>query len=237
MKRDLIITALALASAAFTTALADMETNSIYLTMAQARASNSIQVVIRNLPTIETLWPEYPETYFRAATEAAKTLAGARSTAAKQRLLGLWTSVLQKPLPADEDHALVCIGLKRDMVLPLLGIDYIHGERSRWVDIAKFLGQIRARIIPNYNNQSAMFSVLATTPEQQLRLQKLLSDNEKKKAADRQQAELRSSDYQVTFPLLHYVPKEFLKDDQFIKTVSSAAHLTVEEVKTLKGAD
>jgi hypothetical protein len=238
MKVNLIIASCALASATLTTALAEMETNSIYVTMAQARASNDIRVVIRNLPNIETLWPEHPETYFRAAREAAQTLAGARRTAgAKQGLLSLWTNVLQKPLPADDQQALACIGLKRDMVLPLLHIDYISGAKSRWVDIARFLGQIRARIIPNYDNQGGLVSVAAHTPEAKLQLQRLLAENEKKNAADSLQAELRSTDYEAAFRLLHYVPKQFLKDAQFIKTVSSAAHLTIEEVKQLKGID
>jgi hypothetical protein len=137
MKISLIVTSCALGNAVLVAAPADWETNAIYVMTAQARASNDTQIVIRNLPNIEALWPEHPETYFRTAIEAAKVLAGASEPAsAKQSLLVLWTNVLKKPMPLDDQLALACFGLKRDMVLPLLRVNYIRGDKSCWVDIA-----------------------------------------------------------------------------------------------------
>jgi hypothetical protein len=236
MKARLVIVCWILTKALLTTALADTETNSIYVMLAQARASNEVQTVIRVLPTIETLWPEQPETYFRSAGEAAQALAGAkRNLAAKNALLNLWTNVVQKPLPREEERALACVRLKQDMILSLLPVEYIRGDKARWGDVATFLGQVRARIIPNYENQGGAVSVAAHTPEQKLRLQAVLTETERGNAADRRQAELRSRDREIALPLLYYIPGKLLTDTQFVNAVCTAAHLTPQEEKQLKG--
>jgi hypothetical protein len=97
-----------------------------------------------------------------------------------------------------------------------------------------FLAQIRARIIPNYTNQGGLVSVAATTPEQQERLRSLLEETTRRNTADELQSELRSLNHDVAFPLLHSVPKKLLKDAQFVKAVSSAAHLTAQEMEKFK---
>jgi flagellar biosynthesis component FlhA len=141
---------------------------------------------------------------------------------------------VQKPLPAD-DRAVNCIGLKRDAIYSFLDFDYISNDKSRWIDFANFIGEIRSQIIPNYTNQSEMISVLAISPSAKQQLQKELEENERKAITDRLQLELRSTNRELTKYLVRNIPSRLHKDAEFIVAVSAAARLSKEEANELKG--
>lgn len=236
MKTLLIISFFAFANILPTNALADTETNPIYAIILQARASNDVKTVIQSLPKIEKLWPQNPEVYYKSVTEAVGLLAStSRIKAAKPSLLNIWTNVIQKPLPVEELQATRCLGLKKSIVITYLNLDYINSDKSHWIDVVTFIGEIRSRIIPNYMNQTMMISVDAVTPAEKLQLQKVLEENERKKIPDELQRELFSANTELTFRFLGHIPDHLRKDAAFVKTASSAARLTDDEVRQLKG--
>lgn len=215
-----------------TAALDKAEINPTFAKITKARASNDIETVILCLPDVEKLWPQQPEIYFRSAKEVAGVLTGAiGKTGSKQALTSMWTNVLDKPLPNDEQKAVTCLELKWQTICLYLNLEEFIGSKSRWVDIAKFIGEIRSRIIPNYKNQGAMISVLSHEPQQ---LQKLIEENERKKTTDNFQHELRMRNWEFSSVLVEKIPVSFRNDTKFIANVSSAAHFTKEEINRLK---
>jgi hypothetical protein len=129
---------------------------------------------------------------------------------------------------------MACLGLKRDTICVYLNFDEFSDDKSRWVDIANFIGEIRSRIIPNYTNQGGLISVSTRDPAEKLRVQKLVEENDRKEITNRCQQVLRSKNWELTSFLFHNTPNGAQKDAKFVEAVSSAAHLTKEEIKDLK---
>ena len=213
-----------------TSTMAETETNATYVKLRQA--SNDVQGVIQALPDVEKLWPNQPETYFKSAKEAAGILAGTvNKTESKQAMLILWTNMLQKPLPQDEQKATGCLELKWNTISIFLNVEEFSGDKARWIDMAKYIGEIRSRTITNYVNQSMSISVLDLPPED---MERLLEENQRHLATDQLQQTLRIQDRILCFFLINHVNNSsgFLSND--LKTIASAAHLNEEEMTKLK---
>jgi hypothetical protein len=210
------------------------ETNSTYAKIVQAKTSNTVETVMRVLPEVEKLWPGQPETYFQSAKEAAGVLVGAvRKSDARNELLNLWTNVLQKPMPAEEKQVITCLEMKWDTILVYLNLEEFRSSKTRWLEIAKFIGEIRSRIIPSYSNRATLNP--AVGPGDGLEKARVaIKENERNKIMDRLQQELRVKDWELISYFRLNIPARLHKDDQFIKAASSAARLTKEEVDALK---
>lgn len=204
-----------------TTALAGVETNSTYLKIVQA--SNDIQNVISALPDVEKLWPQDPDTYLKTVNQAVHVLSGSQNNPdAKQALLNLFESMMQKPCPTNEDQIGSWVSQKTETALFCFNFSEFQNDKSRWLDIAKFTGEVRSKIIPNYKPKGVLLNGIGTTPEE-------IAQNDKNVAEDELQAALWQADRMLTFSLLHRFPSSNPTNADFTQQISDAAHLTPEE--------
>ena len=131
-------------------ASANSETNAVYARVVRAAAANDIQDIISALPEIEKLWPNEPVTYFESVEKAASVLRGAVGPNEKQAAVSLFDSLLAKSCPTNNSQAYVCFKQKKETILYLLKFDGIKDNKPRMLALARFVGEIRSRMIPNY---------------------------------------------------------------------------------------
>jgi len=214
-------------------AFADAETNGTYLKVLQA--SNNIQDAIQTLPAVEKLWPQEPEAYSKSVNQAFQMFrADLDNPDVRQAFLNLYASMMRKSCPTNEGQGIFWIELKRDIISNGLNLDEIRNNKSQGVDIAKFTGEIRSRIILNYSNQGGMLSI--SMPGHPEIIKKLVDENERKKITDNFQSTLRATDQMLVSILRDYssrFPSSNPTNANFIKQISDAAHLTVEEREKL----
>jgi len=216
------------------------ETNGTYLEVLQA--SNNVAAVIQTLPDVEKLWPQNPDAYLKSINQAVRALDSQLNSSgdATQAFANMFVKIMQKSCPTNEADAASWVSQKREMVFFCMVHDQIGHDKSNWLAVAQFLGEIRAKKIPNYVNQEMNISIAAPTPAEQLELQKELADNERKKITDNFQSELLQADSTLTFLIQHACP--FTQPNQpvdtnFINQVTSAAHLTDAESQKLQRAN
>jgi hypothetical protein len=207
------------------------ETNATYLKILEA--SNNVQSVISALPDVEKLWPQDPDTYLKSVSQAAHILGDTRDNPnAKQSLLNLFDSMMQKSCPTNEEQATTWIKLKQDVVLYCLGPDKFRNNKSSWLEMAKFIGEVRSQIIPNYKTEGVLLNGMDVTPEE-------IAQNQKNMTKDELQARLRQTNNILTFQLLYncayLFPSSNPTNVDFSKEIISAAHLTDDEIRKLKG--
>lgn len=216
---------------------AGTETNSTYLEVLQA--SNNVAAVIQTLPDVEKLWPQESVAYIKSASQAVHALDGALNNSnANQAYLNLFAKVMQKSCPTNEDQAATWVEQKRDIVRFCMRVDELRNDKSQWLSVAKFLGEVRSKRIPNYVNQGVMLSIMNLGPGGQAEMQKAVEENERKKTTDNFQSQLWQTESSLLFQLQHDCP--FTQPNQsidtnFINQVASAAHLTDKETKELQG--
>jgi hypothetical protein len=222
-----------LASSSLSLALADAGTNGTYLKVLQA--SNNIQDIIQTLPAVEKLWPQEPEAYLKSVNQASQVLRGDLDNPdTKQAFSNLFTSMMRKSCPTNEGQAIFWIELKRDIISNGLNFDEIRNNKSQGIDVAKFIGEIRSRIILNYSNQGGMLSI--SMPGHPEIIKQMVDENERKKITDKFQSALRETDQMLVSFLQDYssrFPSSNPTNAAFIKKISDAAHLTGEERKKL----
>lgn len=215
----ILLTTLALAMKA------NGQTNDAYFEILDA--SNDVSRVVGALPDVEKLWPQEPETYIRSVNQAAHVLAtGLRQPEAKQAFLNLFTSVMQKPCPTNASQARVWIETKQYALEYCFNFNEIRNYPSRWLDVARFIGEIRSRIIPNYQPRGVVLDIAGQFP------QETINKNEQNKAEDYLQASLRRTNKGLTSFLKnysHYFPLSNPTNAEFLNKISDAAHLTAEE--------
>jgi hypothetical protein len=222
-------------SALQTNVFAGSETNSTYLEVLQA--SNNVATVIQTLPGVEKLWPQEPVAYIKSVSQAAHVFDGSLSDSnAHQAYLNLFASMMQKSCPTNEDQAASWIEQKRDIVRFCMRVDELRNNKSQWLAVAKFLGEVRSKKIPNYVNQGVMLSIMNLGPGGQAEMQKAVEENERKKITD--QSQLWQAESSLMFQLQHDCP--FTQpnqpvDSNFVSQVTSTAHLTDKESKELQG--
>lgn len=230
MKTLILISLLILLSSLKTSA--SPETNAVYLKVLQA--SSSVSNTIQVLPEIEKLWPQEPEAYLKSVRQAAQVLGGT-SGEGKKAFLDLFKSMMQKPCPTNVAQTITWIELKQEVVLFYLSFDEIQRTQTNWIVVAKFIGEVRSKIIPHYTNQAVMISGLTLGHPEALR--EMVNENAQKANMDELQVVLRQADRLITFQLLNVCPRHFPSSDSanadFIKEISKAAHLTNEECHKL----
>lgn len=204
----------------------------------QALASNNVQITISILPAIEKLWPQQPENYFLSVEKAASTLGGATDDSkAKLALLNLFSNMIQKSIPTNGDFAVRCLEKKDSIILQYLNFDEMKNDKAKWVAVAKYIGEIRAQIIPSFVPKTVYLNppgVMDSPPE---RVQQLILENQQNMAINNFQESLHTADSILTFQLLHNCSRFPASDPQnidFIKDISSAAHLTEDEQHQLQ---
>jgi hypothetical protein len=232
------------------TVFADTKTNSIDLTLENAVISNDVQAIIHTLPDIEQLWPQEPATYFRTAWKAAEVLGGAQANPeAKRSLLTLFANVFQKACPTNNAQAVSCFDMKSKTILYFFNFDEFRNDKSQMIAVARFIGEVRSIIIPNYRNRGTgwpgheilqqagvMNANAITNPVLKEVYKKAVEDNKDDLIMNDLQSSLRSVNWSITFQLLHNCSRfssGAQRDDDFIKEIVSSAKLTEDETKKL----
>ena len=239
MKQDIVIITLLIFANLFTQGVFADENNTSNRDMIiQVLASNDVHSVIGILPDIENLWPQQPEIYFQFVKKTSSILANSPTNAdARQLQLGLFLNTIQKKCPTNASLAISCLKAKRDAIAHFLNLNEIKNDKSSWIAAAKFIGEIRSQIIPDFIPKEVYLNPrndLSLSPQQ---LQQAIEENEQNKAINGFQQELRISDSFLTFCLLHNVgnfPTSDSNNTNFLKEVISAAHLTEKERSQLQ---
>jgi hypothetical protein len=127
----------------------------VYVKMAKAAKLGDTQAVASALHDAENLWPDAPEEYFQVARQVQQVLVGMEeSPAAKQYLSNLFESVSAKKKPGnDKKQDVTYFEQKAKTYLGFLELDETRHDKSRLLAIAMFVGEMRANIIPDYENR------------------------------------------------------------------------------------
>jgi hypothetical protein len=199
-----------------------------------ALLSNDIPSAIVSSSEIEKLWPQHPQTYFQSTTRAAHILGGApNEPGARQALLNLFSNMIQKPYPTNSGLAGSCVEEKCNVILYYLNFDQVRKDISKWVAIARFIGEVRAQMVPNFTRKP-VYSLNGLGQSTQERKQ-VLDQNEQNQAINALQQTLRATDSKLTFHLLHHVNRISggSETKELIEQIVSSAHLNQEEQRKL----
>jgi len=220
-----------------TSSLAGTPPGATYAHILQPSGSNDVQGIIRSLPQIETLWPLDPEAYIRSVNQAANLLGAASNSAdARQALVKVFEAMMQKSCPSTAPQAICWVRLKCDAILNYLNFQQIRTNEQSWLEIAKFIGEMRSQTIPNYRNEGFLHApgVLDQSPQ---RARDALEKNERNKIADNLQQLLRTKSTILTFHLLHNCSRLGCRDPkrgEFVQQIVSSAHLSGDEQRQLR---
>jgi len=234
-----ILTLLAIASFVLQSSCAGTETEIANEEIIfQLLASNNVQTAISILPDIEKLWPQQPEAYFQSSKKAASVLGRvADNSEAKLALLKLFTKVIEKPLPTNGDLAVPCLQEKDGVILYYFNFEEVRSDKSRWVAIAKYIGEVRAQIIPTFVPKTVYLNLPIMWGSSTQSVQQAIQENEQNKAINNYQQSLRTENRTLTFQLIHNCARVSAVDPQktdFIKDIAFAAHLTDDEQNQLR---
>jgi hypothetical protein len=231
------------------------ETNPTYATIMAAAASNDVHGVLHTLPEMDKLRSQEPVLYFRATQRVAPLLGGVATNAVvRQALWALFDQLLATPCPTNNEQAAACFGLKDKTISWFFNFPEVRHDRARLVQVAGFLGEIRSRRIPNYQNRRAgggvgrdiliragvMSHNQITNPVLQQAYAKAVEDDEQAFIMDQLQRELFMADTGLSFSIMHKCSylldkkrSHFVANDQqnmdFIEQLVTAAHLTDDE--------
>jgi hypothetical protein len=229
--RQIVVLAALLASGV---ALTYAETNAVRAKVHLAAKSNDVESVSRLLPEVERMWPQKPREYFELANDAARAWNLEMTNIMAQRaLVGLFTNMIRKPLPEDNGDAAICVELKQALIHQCLHFDVIRKDQTRWVEIANFAGEVRARMIPNYKNRTVRRSIAGLTPEEK---QAIDEAYRRDFAMDYLQLSLRSADSSLT-GALQGIPLWFQggsSNSNFLNQVISRARFSQSEASELR---
>lgn len=214
---------------------AEGDTNATYLKI--VNASNNVAVIEKSLPDVDALWPQHPDAYLKSVNQAARVLDGALSNSnTKKKFYDLFANVMQKSCPTNEEQAASWVKLKRNIIYFYAVHDEVKNDKAQWLAVAKFLGEIRAKEIPNYKNQAMNISEVTNDPQEQAKLKNEIEENKRKQITDNLQSELWQTDSTIMFLLQHVCPftqSNESTDTNFINQVVTDAHLTSGEKKQL----
>jgi len=198
----------------------------------QSAESRQVQGITNALSAIEKFWPQQPELYFRSMNEVARRTVSGLTNApdTRQALRAAFTNMIQKTILTNEDET-PALRLKRDAILGCLGLDEIRNDTATWLAIAKYIGELRSRIITDYKKKGFANppGLMGGSPE---KVQQIIQKNERNKAIDRLQQELRQTDRILTLFLLHNAGRlvgDADKRKAYIQEIKSLAHLREEE--------
>jgi hypothetical protein len=238
MKTQFItITLLMLATILTSTSMAAETDGAAKKQINQAIKSKDIIQVMSILPVIEKLWPQHPKDYFESIKSAAGVLSIVTNADTQAVITNLFTDIIVKTLPTGAGPAALCLDEKNDAILYFLNFKEVRDNKTEWVSIAKYIGQIRDQVDPHfvpkmiYRNPPGLMNA---SPE---KARQIIQENENNKAFNRLQQSLRNVNIILTFQLLHNCsrfPASSPENKDFIQHISSAAHLTEAEQKQLQ---
>lgn len=214
-----------------------------------ARMTERVEVDWRSLQTVgemEKLWPNEPRAFFQAAERFAKIVSGpAQSDVnAKKVLLDLFDSVLQKECPTDDQQAIKCFDYKYWTIMHCAHVGAIREDKLRALAVGRFLGEVRARRIPNYKARATRFAGMdildqagvmeegsLTNPVLKKAYKQAMEKNAQAQLIDDLQDELRTVDGRTAHFLVGALVSIRQRDAEFIARIADAAHLSEEELK------
>ncbi len=210
----------------------EAETNSTFLKVVQS--SNDVSTILKLVPEVEKLYRQNPEAYLKSLNQCVRDLRGeSANRAAKQAYTNLFTSMMQKPCPKDTNQAIAWVELKGEIIS---GWDQyqLRDDKPHLLAIAKYIKEIRSRIIPNYPNEGrAVTFMVPGHPEE---VDKIIEEVKRNEPMGRLQAVLRRSEAELLFDL-HEYSRQLLHmnptNAAFIKELGTAANLTKEETSQL----
>lgn len=239
-----VLVCIMLASSSYSDSKVDAANQKI----AEALTSGNVQSVIASLPAIEDIWPQSIEQYFRSAESAARFLGGAGDDLAIQQSLDtLFAEVLAKRCPSDDDlvQATAYFDRKQEVVLYSFNFERMRYQKSHLLAVSRFLGEVRERRIPNYQNrgtsrpgqdildEAGVFEASSlTNPVQIQAYEKANIDNIRDMQMNGLQLSLMRADRGVTFTLLGRCAQlrhEGKLDKEFANELANNAHLNEKE--------
>jgi hypothetical protein len=229
-------------------------TNGPETILAQVRAATNAQQAALMSSKLEELWPRHPKAYFEGMGHVTGILSAAPGTDTQSAaaLKKAMDKMIQHECPADVSLATDCINLKREALLRCFNSDNIRNDKSSWLRLAQFVGEIRARRIANYSNRGTSppepaYEILRkanvphpdflTNVETRRAYDKAMEAGAKVRLMDTFQTELLTTDSVLTYQLLenasHLATPESQRAD-FVREIASAAKLSAEEKQRLQ---
>lgn len=198
--------------------------------------SGSPDQTIAALGDIERLWPDHPDVYFEAVNRASENLSHAETPEAHSAISNLFSAIIARPCPTNEVLAAQCFKQKCEAILVQLNVNDLRKSKDSWLKVAKFIGEIRERRIPNFTPKTIYINPGNDLGLKGPQLEKAVQQNEQNKAINLLQQTLQSCDSKLSFHLLHNLEEipNGTNDDQFVQKVISSAHLNEREQRSLR---
>ena len=231
-----------------TTGYSDATTDAANQKVAKAVASGNVQSVISALPTLEEMWPKAMGEYFQSAEEIARFLNDAGDDPAVQHAVdSFYTEVLNKRCPEDAGlvQATAYFDCKQKIVRYSGQFENMRYNKPHLLAVSRFLGEVRDRIIPNYENRgtsrpgldilnkAGVFEASSlANPVQIQAYEKANEDNIRDMEMNGLQLALFSADSSITFKLLgacQQLRYDGNLDEEFADAVAKNARLTEKE--------
>jgi len=213
---------------------------------------NELGGSVDGVSEIDKLWPENPKLYFQSMLTSAVVLGKSQENAeAKGALLCLFTNMMQKQVLTNMDNQADIFGMKSDAFSYFMNFESIKGDKLAWIAAGQVLGEIRTRIIPNYQNRGTaapgygillrekVHSALELT-NQVLRQQfeMLVKQNDEDFAMNTVQSALRRAENTLAFFTTSECARRFPSSNplnrEFIEKLIQVAHLTEAEQNAFK---
>ena len=222
--------------------------------MLQAVAASDVRAAVRTVPALERMWPGEVEAYLHSAMEAARFLDGNRGRPGVQEALDkLVEAVLGKNCPAgDPAQARVYFDGKNEFVIYCLGFEETCHGKNRLLAVARFLGEARDLMIPNYENRNSAFpggdilmqaGVLSVAslkdPGQIAAYQKAVEANRRDLAMNDLQLSLSRVNERIAVRLVNCCEKlhqDAAADNEFMEAIAATGRFSAEEQKAAKAS-
>jgi len=197
------------------------------------QASNDVKAVTAILPDIEKTFEDYPVDYFKINKQAVISLSKFKNTKLRDdALLTLWTNIMRKSLPTNE-NLLPVIESKWEIIQFFLTDQKLKQDKSRLIEAGNFLGSLRTKIITNFNDRAMSFSAISSDAEERARIKRAMVENEKRNLEIKMQKDIKYKDWVYSPVLISDVPFPPKKDEKFLAEFAQAARLSEDEIKKL----
>jgi hypothetical protein len=237
------------------TVLSGTDLDRMSVELLNAIRSGDTQAVNRTVVEVEKRWLDSPEGYFRFVRQVNQVLAGElESSAAKQCLARIFDSVSEKKKPGvSTQQDVVYFEQKSQTYLAFLDHEEIRKDKSCLLELARYVGEVRASMIPDYVNrgtsrpgleileQAGVNDVRALTGDTQVKAyEKAVKTNKEDLLMNELQSSLRRYDKILTFHLVHasaHFSRADFNDKEFRNNVIKASRLSEKEASKLRGED
>lgn len=200
---------------------------------------------LNKVPELKDQWPAHPVEFRKRLESVAATLAKEEDASSKQALVDLFANTSRAPLPKDPEAASECLDQKREAVLYGLNYPVNRQDKKALLAMSDFLGDVRAKIIPDFQDQSTGhpgMEILVKAgvfgaedlknPKQIQEYQEAVKANNRAKAESQFQASLFQTEQILVAHLIHsslrYATRD-PEDQDFLRKVVSHGRLTASE--------